>query len=243
MEDVHPLKDFFVLLIGVSTATLVGFFILGLLVDWVVDSLPEDVDEAPFFRQAYETSDSEEVKTLQQMVDALSQCAKVDFAVSVGIVDQEDVNAVALPGKQILVFQGLLDVVESDIGLAFVLAHELAHFKHKDHLRGLGRGIVLGGLSVLLTGTNSALTEALMPAAQIGESQYSRSRESAADKAALETIKCHYGRVDGASELFEYLHEHHSTLLSFSHYLASHPDSAERIQNLKKWSLQVNQPK
>ena len=36
---------------------------------------------------------------------------------------------------------GLLENVESENELAFVLGHELGHFRNRDHLRGLGRGI------------------------------------------------------------------------------------------------------
>ncbi len=38
-----------------------------------------------------------------------------------------------------VVFTGLLEKMTSENELAFVLAHELGHYDHRDHLRGLGR--------------------------------------------------------------------------------------------------------
>ena len=45
-------------------------------------------------------------------------------------------NAVALPGGNIVVFAGLLKEIKSENELAMILGHELGHFAHRDHLRG-----------------------------------------------------------------------------------------------------------
>ncbi len=64
-------------------------------------------------------------------------------------------------GGHILLFQGLLDILKTENSLSFVIGHELGHFKNRDHLRGLGRGIVLTALSATFTGANSNLTSLL----------------------------------------------------------------------------------
>lgn len=43
------------------------------------------------------------------------------------LIDNETVNAFALPGGQIFVFNGLLDFVESEAELAYILGHEITH--------------------------------------------------------------------------------------------------------------------
>lgn len=40
---------------------------------------------------------------------------------------QPEINALALPTKQIFVYSGLVDLVEDDTLLAAVLGHEIAH--------------------------------------------------------------------------------------------------------------------
>ena len=63
----------------------------------------------------------------------------------------------ALPGGQIMVFSGLLKKVNLENELAMVLGHELGHYAHRDHLRGMGRGLgVTLGLAMLF-GQDSAV--------------------------------------------------------------------------------------
>ena len=65
------------------------------------------------------------------------------YAFRVSVLDQSEPNAFAIPGGQIVITRGLLESVSSESELAFVLGHEIGHFKQRDHLRGLGRGIAL----------------------------------------------------------------------------------------------------
>ncbi|QNA98397.1 M48 family metallopeptidase [Massilia sp. Se16.2.3] len=142
-------------------------------------------------------------------------------------------NAVVVPGGTIYVFAGLFEHVQSENGLAFVLAHELSHLAHRDHLRALGRGIVLYGLATLATGDGSALAGVLAPVQQAGEASYSRGREAAADATALQVLQCRYGHVGGATEFFESLQESHDSAIPGSHYFASHPQMGARIAAMR----------
>jgi hypothetical protein len=58
-----------------------------------------------------------------------------DFKYTFKVVEDEDVNAFALPGGHIYVNTGLLDIIESDDELAGVLAHEIAHVAHHHSTR------------------------------------------------------------------------------------------------------------
>ncbi|MEM6988135.1 MAG: M48 family metalloprotease, partial [Pseudomonadota bacterium] len=119
---------------------------------------------------------------------------------------------------------------------AFVLAHELGHFANRDHLRGLGRGIVLTTMSSMLLGADSSLNAIFSPASLAGQARFSRSRETAADASALAAIQCHYGHVGGALEFFESMadapaRERH--ILESMHYFDSHPEVNKRIGDLR----------
>ena len=134
-----------------------------------------------------------------------------------------------------LVLNGLLDTVASENGLSFVLAHELAHFKNRDHLRGLGRGIVLTAVSALLTGAGSEATQLLAPSANFTQAQYSQDREELADEQALQTLACYYGHAGGATEFFEAMKTRDVKILpGVGHYFSSHPEAVERIDNLHR---------
>ncbi|MCI5123327.1 MAG: peptidase M48, partial [Candidatus Electrothrix sp. AR5] len=129
--------------------------------------------------------------------------------------------------------EGLLETIRSENGLSFVLAHEMAHFKHRDHLRGMGRGLVFTALSALLTGSGSGITQLIAPTLGIGQARYSQEREALADKLALETLHCLYGHVGGATEFFEAMQEESEEQgRGIGGYFASHPEAVQRIDAL-----------
>lgn len=74
-------------------------------------------------------------------------------AVSVDIVHSEDPKAFVLPGGRIYVTTGLLQLLETENGLAMVLAHEWAHQHLRHPIKGLGKGIVIATALAVITGT------------------------------------------------------------------------------------------
>lgn len=240
----HPLKDFLKILAGLAALALLGFFLLGLLVDAVVDRM-DPATEAALTRIVAEKTpdvplkgDAREAR-LQALVDSLRGCAGVHGPATVRLASSKVPNAVVVPGGTIYVFSNLLEQVQSENGLAFVLAHELAHLAHRDHLRALGRGIVLYGLAALVSGDTSSLASVLAPVHQLGEARYSQGRESAADALALRVLACRYGHAGGATEFFEALAEKEGDDLPGSHYFASHPALQARIVALRSMVAQA----
>ena len=231
----HPLKDFLLLLGGLGALALLGFFLLGLFVDAVVDRMEPGTEASLTRIIAARTEpvapgkEAARVARLQQLVDSLRPCSGFAGPANVRLSASQVPNAVVVPGGTIFVFSGLLEHVRSENGLAFVLAHEMAHLAHRDHLRALGRGIVLYALAALLTGDSSALAGVLAPAQQLGDASYSRARESAADAMALQVLACRYGHAGGATEFFEALRARDADALPGSHYFTSHPAMGARI--------------
>lgn len=231
-----PLKDLLRTLAWLTAGVVFVFWSLGLLVDTLVDRM-SPATEAAFNRMAAQArpvaaASSSAAAPLQQLADSMLECAAVRAPVSITMVDSAVPNAMVFPGGAIYVSKGLLKHVRSENGLAFVLAHELAHIANRDHLRALGRGIVLFSLAALVTGDGSGVTALLAPLHQVGEANYSRGREGAADAAALGVLQCRYGHVGGASELFESLRTEDAASPA-SHYLASHPALQKRIEALE----------
>jgi Zn-dependent protease with chaperone function len=93
------------------------------------------------------------------------------------------VNAVALPGGEIVVFDGLLQQAESPDELAGVLAHEIGHIVHRDTsqslVRQLALRLVLGGMgSDMGSGLNMFMS-----------ASHSREAEAAADAYAIDVLR------------------------------------------------------
>ena len=240
----HPLKDFLTILARLAALALLGYVLLGLLVDTVVERMDPSTEAAlsRFIAQkapAPEGKGDAREARLQALVDSLRGCAGLQGPATVRLTGSTTPNAVVMPGGTIYVFAGLLDEVRSENGLAFVLAHELAHLVHRDHLRALGRGIVLYGLAALVSGDTSSLAGVLAPVSQLGEARYSQSREASADALALQVLACRYGHAGGATEFFEALAKNDEDALPGAHYFASHPAMKARIASIQAMIAQA----
>jgi Zn-dependent protease with chaperone function len=241
----HPVREFLILVAGVLVFVLIGYWALGLVVDVAVDYLsPEqeaqlhntlDID----WDMGEETKPDDQAK-LQSLVDSLTPCLALSYPITVSLVQSDAINAMAVPGGKMVVFSGLLDSVSSTNGLMFVLAHELGHFKNRDHLRLMGRGIVLSILALLALGGDSGFSDILASTINLRTAKYSQTRESQADRTALQALHCHFGHVGGATELFEALKSREEGLsFEMLHYFSSHPELQQRIDDLNQLAQEL----
>jgi len=236
----NPIREFLALLTGVLTFVLVVYWVLGFFVDVAVDYISPEMELAIFESVLGEDEPNtppivpdKTQLAMEVLLSDLSQCMNVGFPIELSYTQSETPNAFAAPGGKMVVLSGLLKYVKSENGLAFVLAHELGHFKNRDHLRGMGRNVVLMALSFLATG-NSYLSKLLMPVNEFQTAQFSQGRESDADARALDIIQCHYGHVAGATEFFETMVKPEGDLLM--HYFQTHPEARARIDAIHKLS-------
>jgi len=232
-----PLREFFLLTAGLLGMIIVIYLVLGLAVDLIVPHISTDLENkmGGLFVGSLEAKDSDSKRGtyVRSLVEELQdRCARLPYLFKVHVRQSPTVNAVALPGGHIIVYTGLLDKVASENELAFVLAHDMGHFAHRDHLRGMGRAVVFITISTLLLGTDSSISKMLANALNLTEMSFSRKQETRADEFALETLYCDYGHVVGATDFFEKISKSENPG-KFGHYLASHPESRKRISHLE----------
>ena len=146
-------------------------------------------------------------------------------------IDNKIINALALPGGQIIVFSGLLEAVKSENELAFVLAHEISHYANRDHLRGIGRSLIFMSIGTTLFHSSNFIRDRLGSWLQISELAFSRKQESAADAYALNLLNCQQGNAKGAISFLEITSKMDQQSFG-GHYFSSHPDNKERISAL-----------
>lgn len=202
--------------------------------------------------------------SLQVLSDevAMSMQLPEDFELQVHYVDTDQVNAIATLGGHMFVFRGLLEVMPDENSLAMVLAHEIAHVKHRDAMAGLGRGLALQMFYSFISGDYSAGVDIALQTGEIGILYFSREQERQADAAALKALHQHYGHVYGYDQLFRYLNDHQDEAaepvsdegsierlnakameLAEMEWFSSHPELRERIETLtgiaqsNHWSL------
>lgn len=122
---------------------------------------------------------------LDKLVAPLTAQLTLRNPARVRVINSKLVNALALPGGQILLFRGLIDFAEGPNEVAGVIGHELGHLK-LDHpmtlviqesgtafVIGLALGDIFGGSAVAVAGTG------------VVDTAFSREAESAADAQAV----------------------------------------------------------
>lgn len=157
----------------------------------------------------------------------LSKVDPAEERVHAGIANIDMVNAVALPGGQVLLFDGLVQQAESPEELAGVLGHEVGHVRERHVMTALLRQF---GLSILLAGADSGVTNSIFGLASMG---YSREAEREADEYARARLKESNISPLGAAGFFERMSEEYgdnADAPALAGWLASHPSSGERAE-------------
>jgi predicted Zn-dependent protease len=153
-------------------------------------------------------------------------------------------NAFSLPGGHVFVGEGLLDLMNSEDQLAFILGHELEHIDHyhcaeriqiEAHFRKLKLGIIGELVQIPL---------------EVWEAGYSKDEELEADREGLRLGVLDGYSPYGAVSLFEKLNELHSeyvihakspeqelselAIQSLEGYFRSHPATSDRVAQVQR---------
>lgn len=239
ISKVNPLAEAARLIAGLALMLLVLYAFVAALINFALPHIPvawENKFWGGFISFPAEVTDKalkEKQAYLQSLVDALPRESRVDgYDFKVHIMDDADMNAFAVPGGHILVTTALLDKVPSENALVFILAHELGHFKNRDHLRGIGMGFAGMLVSFVLTGDGAAASSLINGIHKMTNGAFSRHQESDADLWGLKALQGHYGHVGGAYDFFALLEKEEKRLIDIELF-STHPLNPARIQNLK----------
>jgi Zn-dependent protease with chaperone function len=162
---------------------------------------------------------------------------RVDYRIV--LIPGSEPNAFAFPGGAIGVTEGLLDIVDEDVPLAFVLGHELGHFAQRDHLRGIGRQLGRQLVWALIFGEGGDLLSSQLPA--LLDLRHSRSQESGADLFGLELVHRTYGTTAGTERLFAWL-EARDRNPRWLEMLQTHPLPANRLAEMRLHASRLTAP-
>ena len=154
VSGTNPLAEAGLLVAGLVAVVVAIAVTSSLVMEWLVPRLPTSLEVRVFgggWLPSLGPDDTEEQApdgrqaSLQALVDRLAlHWAENPYEFKPMLWQEQSPNAFALPGGWIGVTTGLLAEVDSENELAFVLGHEIGHFRNRDHLKGLGRGLALG---------------------------------------------------------------------------------------------------
>jgi Zn-dependent protease with chaperone function len=179
--------------VGVVLVSLLFFFYgAPFLADTIARSIPNEYETyiGKSFRETYLqylTVDSTKSEQIQKFYDHLDYESEYD--VSVLVVESNMVNAFALPGGFIVVYGGIIDIMDDEHELAALLAHETAHINGRHSLRKMSKDLAMYLLLASLTGDIGGFSSVLIENSNmISSLSFSREFEKNADLVGLDLM-------------------------------------------------------
>lgn len=238
-----PLAELFTLMSGILGIIIIVYILTGFAVDLIVATGSSEFEQTlgKIYNNSFiDKKRPAEVKTeakIQKILDNLT-AKRPDTLRSqhyaVHVIPDETINALALPGNNIIVYTGLLKQIDSENELSFILGHELGHFAHKDNLRSMGRGLVLLFISTTLFGENSTVTDFIVNSMKDVNLKFSQQQETDADLYALELVNKEYGHVGGSLDFLKKAAKKEKTG-KILYFFTTHPHPIDRIEASKQW--------
>ncbi len=171
---------------------------------------------------------------LQDLADRLAVHMDLpdDLEITVHYNDDATINAFAFIGGHVMFHRGLLEHLPHENAVAMVMAHEIAHAKHRDPLSAMGSTLMFQFAMALFLGDAGWLSDqAATGTGQLFLLQFSRDAERRADETGLAAVAAEYGHVAGADDLFRQLSKMEEEM-DLPHFalLSTHPDTDSRIE-------------
>lgn len=157
------------------------------------------------------------------------------------ILNNDEINAFALPGGKIAINRGLLTHIHSGAELAGVLGHEIAHASLRHTVNGQERMmLIVLALQVLDNYSHKhyppALEGVLVNLAQL---HYSRVQESQADKFGMIYMSKAGFTPEGTLNVLQLLADQQKNSPKWLVFLQSHPAGQERVLQAQRFSYEL----
>lgn len=215
------------------------FIIVGFTTDFFVSRISFQTEEKMFssFNPPGNVDNSEDVKKVQAIFDKIKSNTEVPpFNYKIIVLENKMPNAFAFPGGTIGVTSGLLEKLknEDESAIAFVLGHELGHFRNRDHLKGLGKSIgLIACLAIIFNKADVSLIT--NTTSLVMTRKYSRQREEMADLFGVDLVLYGYGNSENMSRFFEIISESDNNP-DWAYMLATHPAPEKRVEKIKAYA-------
>ncbi|MCR5382793.1 MAG: M48 family metallopeptidase [Lentisphaeria bacterium] len=190
------------------------------------------------YQEKYPRSTNAEYnRALENCGRAIAQASgQTDFDWQFTVLQTNTQNAFCLPGGKVAVYSGIMDVMQNEAELAFVVAHEVGHAiaRHGGERMSWGYLQSFGGLLVALGFQSDLASSAYSISTQVGVMlPFSRSNESEADLIGL-ILMSRAGYDPQASVQFWSRFSQDSKSSAIGNLMSTHPCDAKRIEAMKQ---------
>jgi Zn-dependent protease with chaperone function len=241
-------------LLALIAALVSGFYLFGL--DWtteaIVGALPAKTDRllgnaamAGLAKAAAVDSNAKLASALNKSAAALAAMEGhgLDSVRILIIPDTSVKNAFAFPGGYIVVYTGILRMLDDQQEWLGLLAHEGGHIAKRHGLRRMVRASLLAAVASIFLGDISGLTSALIDNGKaLINLDYSRKDEAEADAFAAARLQATGHSTAGMIRLFEKFAAMEKQP-KWAAFLSTHPATEDRILHLKAGAKAPRKPK
>jgi beta-barrel assembly-enhancing protease len=175
-------------------------------------------------------NDPQGLAVLERLTARLVEPARLYVPLRVRVADIRMVNAVALPGGQVVLFRGLIEKAKSPSEVIGVLAHEIAHVELRHPTEVAIKKASVGFVIGMLVGDVAGASVVATLADTLVSNTYSREAESAADARAFEMLSDQNISARGLAEFMERMAAEEAKISGALAYLSTHPLSADRAR-------------
>ncbi len=162
-----------------------------------------------------------------------------DSSITLHILVRDEVNAIALPDRHLVVYTGMIRYCKSPEELSGVLAHEIGHIEHGHIMKRLRKEVGLSMLSALAGGEANGEI-ARETARLLSSTAFDRQLESEADASAVHMMaKADIDPEAFADVIFRLSQEKNDIPKRFE-WISTHPNSQDRcavILRLRKQEI------
>ncbi|MBQ9245092.1 M48 family metallopeptidase [bacterium] len=236
------LKDFFILIAWFVLAIAIFLFSFQHITNFYIDRMSVNTQTKIESIIGYQNKEENISDKYTQQIELLNKIQqkiiKNDNSIQhkqffpIYVKEDKDINAWIYADGSIFFTSGLLDEKYNEQELAFILAHEIGHYSHKDHLKSISKQIAIMTLC-LITGRNNELSSVVNSISTVDVIKHSKSQETKADLYAGEMLYKLYGTNQGGISAMKKIEEKEK-MPEFLQYISDHPLTSTRIYLLEK---------
>lgn len=224
---------------ALAAAAAVGLPVLARHVPWAAERWIAHLATPPMLSSACQGAVPSSTQALTRLVQRIYPLDAEDreLPISVGVLPGSVVNAFAVLGGRIYLFDGLIQQARSPEEVAGVLAHEIEHVHRRHILQGVIASLLTWG-ALASAGSGAGVATGPEAAYRLLSLKFGRDQEAEADELGLQRLR--RARVDptGLAQFFTRLGQ----MPSPPPLLSNHPSSDDRAALATRYAGYPTEP-
>lgn len=183
-----------------------------------------------------ECLDSVIIQPIDSLVNCICNSNEINKEdITIHVLANNEINAFSLPDGHLVIYTGLLNLVDDEGQLSGVLSHEIAHIERNHVMKKLVKEIGLEALlsNILGTSNSSFILESVKV---LSSTAYDRNLEKEADSLAV--FYMYKSKLNGFyyAKALSMISNKVSNTINEHNWISTHPETIKRIQQVEHLS-------